>query len=322
MERELLRKVQLTQLEIAKEIRRVCEENDIPYFLTCGTLLGAVRHQGFIPWDDDMDVGMLRENYEKFCRIAPEKLKPEYCWQTWYTDPNYALPFGKVRKRGTLYLEAKSHRLAENGFYVDIFPYDAVSPDAEQRQETAGRLLKIYRTKLMKSHYQPWRENEKILWKKRIGYLYYQALALFTDQESLAKAYDTLATALPENGYVCALSGKWHLGDSIHPQHGFSRWFTIARGGCAYYHPDLVEDGRVVQSDRYITDLITEDALKNLQDFSESEDPFCLCVHYTAPHAPWSPEHHPKEFLDLYRDCPFESTPDEPLHPWLSLIHI
>ena len=74
MERELLRKVQLTQLEIAKEIRRVCEENDIPYFLTCGTLLGAVRHQGFIPWDDDMDVGMLRENYEKFCRIAPEKL--------------------------------------------------------------------------------------------------------------------------------------------------------------------------------------------------------------------------------------------------------
>ena len=82
-----------------------------------------------------MDVGMLRENYEKFCRIAPEKLKPEYCWQSWYTDPNYALPFGKVRKRGTLYLEAKSHRLEENGFYVDIFPYDAVSLDVGERHK-------------------------------------------------------------------------------------------------------------------------------------------------------------------------------------------
>ena len=60
MERELLRKVQLTQLEIAKEIRRVCEENDIPYFLTCGTLQGAVRHQGFIPWDEEMDVRTVR----------------------------------------------------------------------------------------------------------------------------------------------------------------------------------------------------------------------------------------------------------------------
>ena len=78
MEQELLRKVQLTQLEIAKEIRRVCEENGIAYFLSDGSFLGAVRHQGFIPWDDDMDISMLRADYEKFCQIAPEKLKKEY----------------------------------------------------------------------------------------------------------------------------------------------------------------------------------------------------------------------------------------------------
>ena len=79
MEQELLRRVQLTLLEIAVEIKRVCEENDIRYFLSDGTLLGAVRHQGFIPWDDDMDMGMLRADYEKFCRIAPKALKPTPC---------------------------------------------------------------------------------------------------------------------------------------------------------------------------------------------------------------------------------------------------
>ena len=107
MEPQLLRKVQLTQLEIAKEIKRVCEENDSAYFLSDGSLLGAVRHQGFIPWDDDMDMAMPRKDYEKFCRIAPEKLKKEYCFQNWYTDPNYGLPFGKVMKRNTIYLESK-----------------------------------------------------------------------------------------------------------------------------------------------------------------------------------------------------------------------
>ena len=82
MEQEVLRKVQLCQLEIAKEIKRVCEENGIGYFLCCGTFLGAVRHQGFIPWDDDLDMGMLREDYEKFLEIAPEKLDSRFCVQS------------------------------------------------------------------------------------------------------------------------------------------------------------------------------------------------------------------------------------------------
>ena len=86
MEQELLRKVQLTLLEIAVEIKRVCEENDIKYFLSDGSFLGAVRHQGFIPWDDDMDMGMLRADSEKFCRIAADALKPEYCLESGHTD--------------------------------------------------------------------------------------------------------------------------------------------------------------------------------------------------------------------------------------------
>ena len=204
MEKELLRKVQMVQLEIAKEIKRVCEENDIRYFLVAGSFLGAVRHQGFIPWDDDLDIGMLRADYEKFCRIAPQKLDKRYCLQTWHTDANYSLPFGKVLKRNTLYLEnKKSRRVQENGFYVDIFPFDNAPEDPFEQANLARRLLSIYRTKLMKSGYAPWREDNKIIWRKRIGYVYYQTKALFVGQRELAKSFDALAVSTLESSLVC-----------------------------------------------------------------------------------------------------------------------
>ena len=211
MEQEVLRKVQLCQLEIAKEIKRVCEENGIGYFLCCGTFLGAVRHQGFIPWDDDLDMGMLRKDYEKFLRIAPEKLDQRFCVQSWYTEPNYALPFAKVRMRDTLYLEAKGTQLRENGFYVDIFPFDHAPEDAAQQAAHAGKLCSLYRMKLMRSHFKPWMDNDRINWKKRIGYLYYQLRSLFADGETLARRYDSIARAVPESTVLCRQRGLSRL---------------------------------------------------------------------------------------------------------------
>lgn len=128
MPQEDLRKAQLLMLKILKEVHRVCEENNIKYFLSDGTLIGAVRHNGFIPWDDDIDIGMLREEYEKFCQIAPEKLGEEFIIQNSETDPGYGFQFTKIILDGTRWIERTSsnNRTKYNGIYMDIFPYDKI----------------------------------------------------------------------------------------------------------------------------------------------------------------------------------------------------
>ena len=125
MERELLRKVQLTQLEIAKEIRRVCEENDIPYFLTCGTLLGAVRHQGFIPWDDDVDVWMPRADYEKLEQIVNSETDTPYRVMNFHNTKGFTLAYGKLVHTGTSLVEHVAGAV-DTGLFVDIFPFDGL----------------------------------------------------------------------------------------------------------------------------------------------------------------------------------------------------
>ena len=125
----------------------------------------------------------------------------------------------------------------------------------------------------------------------------------------------TYPEILEQEGYVCGLSGKWHLGDHIRPAPGFKNWYTIGQGGCPYFAADIVQDGKVQIQTDYITHLITNNALEQLEELSSQQQPFYLSVHYTAPHSPWNKEHHPKEYLDLYKDCPFHSTPDMPVHP-------
>jgi len=122
---------------------------------------------------------------------------------------------------------------------------------------------------------------------------------------------------LAAHGYVCGISGKWHLGDSHHPQKGFSFWEVHARGGGPYYNAPMIREGKVQQSPGYVTDVITDNALRFLAERAGHDEPWYLGVHYTAPHSPWDRANHPDALYDdYYANCPFASTPVEPMHPW------
>lgn len=117
---------QKIMLEILTEVHRICEEHKITYWLDAGTLLGAVRHGGFIPWDDDLDISMPRTDYEKFIRIAQKELPDGYFLQNRDTDIGYNLNFSKIRKIGTTLIETGENGDEPycHGVFIDIFPYD------------------------------------------------------------------------------------------------------------------------------------------------------------------------------------------------------
>ncbi len=120
-----LRALQLSELEILLEFQRICQKHDLQYFLTAGTLLGAVRHKGFIPWDDDIDVMMLRPDFERFKVVCRDELDEAYFYQDEETDPNYPFYFAKLRKNGTKVIEPMLKDIAmHSGQYIDIFPLD------------------------------------------------------------------------------------------------------------------------------------------------------------------------------------------------------
>ncbi len=132
------------------------------------------------------------------------------------------------------------------------------------------------------------------------------------------KPHKTFTEVLHDNGYYCGISGKWHIGAADKPQCGFDYWKTTAIGGADYYFQVVLEDGVMKPIPGvYTTDYITENAIDFLET-RDKEKPFCLCVHYTAPHSPWAEGCHPEEYMAMYRDCEFSSIPEEPPHPWVS----
>ncbi len=148
-----IKKLQQVQLQMLIEFDRICKENKLQYQLFSGTLLGAVRHKAFIAWDDDIDVAMLREDYETFLQICQEKLDEKYFLQTHETDKKYIHSFARIRKNNTLSVQKHWADIdMHHGIFIDVFPLDKISPESFKGKLQYHLLYPLRRLKFLKTN--------------------------------------------------------------------------------------------------------------------------------------------------------------------------
>lgn len=143
-----LKQLQNIQLSMLNKIKEFCNENKIEFFLIGGTALGARRHEGFIPWDDDIDIGMRRQDYDKFVNLSHKLNDEEIFVQTPNSDANSPFAYTKVRKNNSIFLEyCNKNSKMHSGIYVDVFPFDFTSENQKKRKKHFTKsqfFLKLY----------------------------------------------------------------------------------------------------------------------------------------------------------------------------------
>lgn len=217
------RRLQLIELEILRELARRCDEASLRWFVIGGTLLGAARHRGFIPWDDDIDVGMPRPDYERFealCRRYPDDRFP---WQSCAIDPAYPFMYGKLLHAGSRLVEpALAHLPIRHAIAVDVFPLDG-APGSGLGRRVHGLAFKVAATTL----------GARI---RRSGPRRYGAYLFRAIPRSWATGLiDRLAARFPydDSPYVVNASGAWGYRRECQPRGRFEPSASLPFEGMA-----------------------------------------------------------------------------------------
>lgn len=153
-----IRPLQLRILKILLAVDKVCKEHNLRYYIMAGTMLGAVRHKGFIPWDDDLDIGMPRADYDLLMANAAAWLPEPYEAVCAENDKEYPLPFAKIQDAGTTLIE-RMHLKYLGGVYLDVFPLDGV-PDSRLKQRLHFAKYEFYKRVLYLIHRDPYKHGK------------------------------------------------------------------------------------------------------------------------------------------------------------------
>ena len=137
--------IKQTELSILDYIDSVCKQHNVRYYLAYGTLLGAIRHKGFIPWDDDIDIYMLRSDYDRFIQLLSAEKENHYSLLSIYNDSDYFYEFAKVVDNRTSINANNLKAMRNEGVWVDIFPLDNVPKRSSFGQTVQGTMARILR---------------------------------------------------------------------------------------------------------------------------------------------------------------------------------
>ena len=182
--KNILRESQLIMLDELIEVDRICKKHNIKYWIDSGTFLGAVRHKGFIPWDDDIDICMLKKDYGRFLDIARKELSKKYFLQTSKTDKSYIwFPYTKLRDRNSIFIEVEQddNEKYHQGINLDIFIMDSFNIKIIKFIKILLFLNRFEKVKISKNKNR-YLILKKIILKLKINKLYYKFTRIFLEK--------------------------------------------------------------------------------------------------------------------------------------------
>lgn len=206
---ETIRRVQMIALEILCEFDRICKKYEISYILSAGTLLGAIRHKGFIPWDDDIDVFILNEEWQKFVKVAEKELdKSRFFLRTQETDIDNNLVFGQIKRNDTVYVkDGRDNFNTHRGIAMDILPFYN-SPDTRIMFWLQNKLCRFFKT-------MTWAHMGSGSERRFIPGVYYRLLAKVSNKKSYQMYYkfaNMIKEPKPYLAYLCVARNPYHKG--------------------------------------------------------------------------------------------------------------
>ena len=242
MTQEELRKIGEIQLEMMDEVHRLCTENNICYCIAYGTLLGAVRHKGFIPWDLDIDVVMPRADYERFRQVCQAQLEAPYGYLDHESQPDYMRPHAIIthsQTRLVYHFDPVNPKQMTKGVYIDIFPLDNAPDDEMEREKHAKQLHRIRRLKEKRMMYcysfKRWRRFLHYAFAAML--LWIPIAKINRYQQKVMQKYNEMETK-----NVCSMAGGYDYEKECMPSDMFAKRELMEFEGRLFYGPENYEE--------------------------------------------------------------------------------